>query len=104
MSKLYQVDVDRVPTDAVELAKALRVVAKMSLADADAVQAHLAGSGGGTVVAGIALEVAEHIAKELGAAGAMVTVAESSVRSPCRADPAADSKFAWGRLRQLGPA
>ena len=104
MSKLYQVDVDRAPTDAMEFVRALRVVAKMSLSDAAVVQTHLARWGGGTVVAGIPLDVAEHIAGELGAVGAKVTIAETSVRSPCRADPAAAARFVWGRLRQLEPA
>ena len=104
MEKLYQVDVDRAPSDAVELARALRVVARMSLSDAAVVETHLTRWGGGTVVAGIPLDVAEHIARELGAVGAKVTIAETSVRSPCRADPAASTRFVWGKLRKLQPA
>ena len=102
------IDVDALPSRlhdrATELARALRVVARMSLSDAAVVETHLARWGGGTVVAGIPLEVAEHIAGELAAVGAKVTIAETSVRSPCRADPAASTRFVWGRLRQLQPA
>lgn len=104
MSKLYQVDVDRVPVVAVEFVKALRLVGRMSLREASDVHAHLVASGGGTVIAGVERAVAEHVARELGRAGAVATVAESSVRSPASCNPAAAIVFSWRRFRQLESA
>ena len=101
MNKLYQVDVGRVPADGVEIVKALRLVGQMSLRQASDVHACLVESRGGTVVAGIELTVAEHIARELVTAGADAVVAESSVRSPSRCDPAVAVKFTWTRLRSI---
>ena len=101
MATLYQVDVDRIPADAIEFAKALRVVGKMSLRDATAIHAYLAGAGGGTVVAGVELTVAEHIARELAAAGAAAVVVETSVRSPSRCSPVVATKYAWDRFRSI---
>lgn len=101
MNKLYQVDVARVPADGAEIIKALRLVGRMSLREASDVHVHLVRSRGGTVVAGVELTVAEHIARELAAAGADAVVAESSVRSPSRCDPAVVEKLTWTRLRSI---
>lgn len=101
MNKLYQVDVASVPADGAEIVKALRLVGRMSLREARDVHAYLVESGGGTVVAGVALTVAEHIARELVTVGAAAVVAESSVRSPSRCDPAAAAKLTWTRLRAI---
>ncbi len=101
MTAFYQVDVERVPPDATEFARALRVIGKMSLREAVEIQAYLVGAGGGTVVAGVELTVAEHIARELVAVGATASVAESSVRSPSRCNPVVAKKFAWARFRSI---
>ena len=102
--KLYQVDVDRIPSDAVGFVKALRVIGRMSLADASEVHAHLAGCGGGTVVAGVELAIAEHIERELVRAGAGASIAESSVRSPSSCNPPAARMFVWNKFRRLEAA
>ena len=101
MNKLYQVDVAGLPAGGAEIVKALRLVGRMSLREASDLHAYLVESPGGTVVAGVELTVAEHIARELVAAGAAAVVAESSVRSPSRCDPAVATKFAWSRLRSI---
>ncbi len=102
--KLYQVDIEEVPADPIEFVKALRVVGKMSLADASEVQKLLIGSGGGTVVAGVELGVAQHIAQVLAGAGARTSVVESSVRSPSSCNPAAATRFVWNKFRSLEAA
>jgi hypothetical protein len=102
--KLYQVDIHALPSDAAEFARALRVVGKMSLADASSVEALLRRTGGGTVVAGVELPVAEHVARELGKAGARIVIAESSVRSPASCNPAAAGMFVWSKFRSLEAA
>ena len=101
MTTLYQVDVDRVPADPVAFAKALRVIGGTSLQDAAAIHAYLLRAGGGTVVAGIEMTIAEHIARELVAAGALATVVESSVRSPSRCSPIVATKLGWKRFRSI---
>jgi hypothetical protein len=101
---LYQVDIHEVPPDPAAFARALRVVGRMSLADARTVEALLRREGGGTVIAGVELPVAEHVARELGRAGARTTIAESSVRSPSSCHPEAARVFAWNRYRSLGAA
>jgi hypothetical protein len=102
--KLYQVDVDRVPSNPIGFVKALRVIGKMSLADASAVHAHLVRCGGGTVVAGVEQAIAEHIERELVAAGAAASVVETSVRSPSSCNPLVATMFAWSALRRLEAA
>jgi hypothetical protein len=101
MTTLYQVDVDRVPADPVAFAKALRVIGGTSLRDATDIHAYLVRAGGGTVVAGVELTVAEHIARELVAVGASAAVIESSVRSPSRLSPVVATKHAWKRFRSI---
>lgn len=101
MNKLYQVEVARVPADGVEIVKALRLVGRMSLREASDVHAYLVEAQGGTVVAGVELTVAEHIARELVTAGAAAVVVESSVRSPSRCNPVVAKKFSWTRLRSI---
>ncbi|HKE19395.1 MAG TPA: hypothetical protein VKB80_31175 [Kofleriaceae bacterium] len=101
---LYQVDIDEMPADTTPLIRALRVVGKMSLEDARGVQTYLTRAGGGTVVAGVDLAVAQHIAGELGRAGARALVVESSVRSATSCNPEAAKMFVWGAFRTLQTA
>ena len=104
MITLYQVDITQIPKDMIGMTKALRVIGRMPLRKARDVAQWLAGSGGGTVAAGLELSVAESIVRELERANVVASINESSVKSPVSADPAAATAFEWGSLRRLIPA
>jgi hypothetical protein len=104
MITLYQVDITQIPADMIGMTKALRVIGKMPLRKAWDVAQWLAGSGGGTVAAGLELSVAESIVRELERANVAASINESSVKSPVSADPAAATAFEWGSFRRLIPS
>jgi hypothetical protein len=73
----------------------------MSLKRATDIAAFLDRFRNSTLVAGVTQRTAEHIAKALGATGAVVLVRESAVGTPMMCSPEADQRYKWGSLRTI---
>lgn len=89
----YQVALNGFPGSEVAFVSAMRVVGKISLADASRVFRKASNAKRTVLVAGIDLSVAEHIAAVFTAAGIPVTVHPSSVTSPMICRPQAEVAY-----------
>ncbi len=101
MTEYYQVDVGDVPRENEKFVRAIRVIGKTSLKSAQEIADFLRDRRGGTIVAGIPLDVAEHIAQELVRVGAVTSIVPTSVKSPLSCNPRATYKFSWNKFRFL---
>ena len=97
----FQVDVKGPSEDRVAFVKALRTVGGISLKRATEIAVHLDRFRNSTLVAGVEQGTAEHIAKALGASGAVVVVRESTVGTPMMCCPEAAQRYDWGSLHRL---
>jgi ribosomal protein L7/L12 len=103
MSK-YQVIVGSLPTDRTKFVEALRRTTPLTLKQALDVANHLERFRNSTLVAGVDLEVADHIASALRETGAEVVLAESSVTTPMLCNPEGNTNYRWGMLRVIKKA
>jgi ribosomal protein L7/L12 len=97
MSK-FQVRVSSLPSEGVPLVKALRTIADLGLADAKGLFDYLREHTPCVVVAGIAREVADHVAELLEEAGADAAVEESTLDVPMLLCPEVDHRHRWSWL------
>ena len=100
MSK-YQVCVLRPSANETEFVRALRLIGRVDLTQAHELAMHLTRVHGTVVVAGVDLQVAQHIAATLNATGAEAQVQPSSLDSPMLCTPAANVIYEWGALRTV---
>lgn len=103
MSK-QQVRIKRVPEDRPRLARALRLVGRMSLRQAQDLAIHLARFQNSIVVAGVDSSVAEHVANVLQGSGAEVDVEECSIDTPMLCSPEVNARYQWGAFRTIRKA
>jgi hypothetical protein len=103
MSK-YQIIVCSLPTDRTKFVEALRRTTPLTLKQALDVANHLERFRHSTLVAGIDLQVADHIASALREAGAEVVLDESSVTTPMLCNPEGNTHYRWGMFRVIKKA
>ena len=97
----YQVGLAAFPGDETTFLKTLRIVGKISLADAVKVHAHASVVERTVLVAGIHRRVADHIAAAFADAGIPVVVESSSITTPMICRPEADEAYRWNAVRQV---
>ena len=97
----FQVDVERPSEDRAAFVKALRTVGGISLKRAAGIAVHVDRSHNITLVAGVEQRTAEHIAKTLGASGAVAVVRDSAVTTPMMYCAEADQRNKWGGIRTI---
>jgi ribosomal protein L7/L12 len=96
----FQVQVEQVSANEAAMLRALRVIGKMTLANASRLHRYLAQTPS-VVAAGIERAVAEHIAAQLSSAGARARVEPSSLQAPMVLEPRAGEEYQWGSPRTL---
>ena len=97
----FQIALDDFPGDEAAFLRTVRLVGKVSLADAVAIRIHARNAKGTVLVAGVDRRVADHIAAAFGAAGIAVTVQPSSVSSPMICRPQANVAYRWKAGRTI---
>ena len=95
----HQVELSTFSGDRTVFLKTLRLVGRISLADAVAVHAHACTAERTVLVAGVDRRVADHIAAAFAAAGIPVVVRPSSVASPMICRPQANEAYRWIAVR-----
>lgn|GEM_PF-2148590 len=91
----YQVDLVDGAGDELAFVRALRTIARLSLAEALEIHAYAARATTATVVAGVRFATASQLACALGAAGIAAKVVPSSVATPMVCRPHADEIRTW---------
>lgn len=97
----YQVELTAFPGDETTFLKTLRIVGRVSLADAVTIHALASVVEGTVLVAGIDRPVADHIARAFVEAGIAVVVRPSSVTTPMICRPQANETYRWNAVRQV---
>ena len=97
----FQVELLSCPRDEIKFVKALRIIGRISLADAVAIHAEAREAGGMILVAGIERAVAEHIAESFDAADIQTVVQPSSVATPMVCRPQANTAYRWTGWRSI---
>ncbi len=95
----FQVELRTFPADDVRFIAALRIVGKITLADAIAIQRLACNAQHTVLVAGIDRDVAEHIAATFAAAGTEVDVQPCAVATPMVCRPQANVAYRRSALR-----
>ncbi len=91
----YQVALASLPGEQIAFIKTLRIIGKLSLADATRVHAYANACPRTVLVAGIDRDVADHIARHFAEAGIAVIVQASSLTTPMTCAPEANTAYRW---------
>jgi hypothetical protein len=97
----FQVALVDVPGNEVAFVTALRTVGRMSLAQAAAIHLYARNHGHTVIAAGVARDVADHIAETLRAAGTRVVVTACAFRTPMVCAPTVATPYRWGGMRRV---
>lgn len=91
----YQVALASLPGEDIVFIKTLRIIGKLSLADATKVYAYAKECPRAVLVAGIDRDVADHIARYFADAGIAVVVQASALTTPMTCAPEANTAYRW---------
>lgn len=91
----FQVRVNSFGSDVISIVKTLRTIAILGLADAKCLSDYLKEHTPCVVVAGIAKDVADHVAQMFNEAGAEAVVEDSSLDTPLLLCPEAAHRHRW---------
>ena len=99
----YQIELEGFPGEEVAFIKTMRLIGKISLADAAKVFTFASNSKHAVLVAGLDRRVAEYIAGEFSKVKIATAVKVSSIASPMICRPQADITYRFDALRNAVP-